>query len=359
MLGLFAYSFIVSGSECKAQEPDYVDVMAGMCEDFYDVEMPPPQKKSSGLTKYLDSALQWSQTNHVADALDIGLSISSMGIGLEVKTPVTKWVDLRAGLDWLPRFSVPLSFNLNTYSDGLPTGNFNHVASMLYDMTGIYVDETVNMTGKAQMLNFKFMVDVYPVPSNRHWRVTAGFFAGTSKAATAVNTYEEKPTLVGLNIYNRAYEYFTHLESIYDVPLGGGTYMNPELVEKLQSKFEKYGRMGVHIGDFKDGTPYIMEPAPDGSVSAQAFVNHFKPYLGAGYSTDLDQKGKWHLGVDLGVIFWGGAPSVINHDYVTGKDINFTKQLVNIRGKVGDYMNVIKAFPVYPLVAVRISYSIL
>ena len=135
--------------------------------------------------------------------------------------------------------------------------------------------------------------------------------------------------------------------------------MDPDMVEKLQEKFRKYGRMGVRIGDFKDGTPYIMEPAPDGSVSAKAFVNHFKPYLGAGYSTDLDNTGKWQIGVDVGVLFWGGAPDVIYHDYSLGRDINFSKDLVNIRGKVGRNMRTIKSFPVLPLLEIKFSYSIL
>ena len=135
--------------------------------------------------------------------------------------------------------------------------------------------------------------------------------------------------------------------------------MDPDLVEELQEKFRQYGRMGIHIGDFKDGTPYIMEPSPDGMVSAKAYVNHFKPYLGAGYNTDIDRDGRWHFGVDLGVLFWGGAPDVINHDYTTGKDINFTKDLINVRGKVGSYVRAIKSFPVFPVLAVRFSYTIL
>ena len=297
--------------------------------------------------------------NHVADALELGLSLSSMGLGLELQTPVTKWVNVRAGIDWMPRFNLPLSFDLNTYSGGVSTGNFNNVAERVYDLTGIEMDETVHMNGKGSMTNFKFMIDFFPVPENRHWHITAGFFAGTSMIAKAHNTYDEKPTLVGLNIYNRAYEYFTNLESVYDVPLGGGNYMDPEIVRDLQSKFREYGRMGIHIGDFKNGNPYIMDPAPDGTISAKAFVNHFKPYLGAGYSTDLDREKRWHFGVDVGAIFWGGAPKVINHDYNTGQDIDFTKDLVNIKGKVGKYVKTCKAFPVYPLVAIRFSYSIL
>lgn len=312
------------------------------------------------ITEAWDTVSSWCKTNHVADGLNVSLSLGDMGLGLELSTPVTKWVDLRAGVDWMPRFKLPMYFNLNTYSDGVATGNFNHIAQMVYDNTGIEMDATVKMIGVGSMVNFKLLADVYPIPSNRHWRVTAGFYVGTSMIGRAYNAYEEKPTLVGLNIYNRAYEYFTNLKDIFNVPLGNNTYMDPDLVEEFQEKFRRYGRLGIHIGDFKeDGKPYIMEPAPDGTVSAKAFVNRFKPYLGAGYNTDLDRDGKWNFGVDLGVLFWGGQPDVYNYDYATGREINFTKQLTNIRGKVGDYVRAVKAFPVFPVVAVRFSYSIL
>lgn len=363
MKRLIAYLFIMLAMMpfsmgVLAQDNVEEEMMEGQCESLYE-NLPASEPAKTGLAKYAREFGQWCKENNVGSSLEVGVSLSSTGLGLDLKTPVTKWVDIRAGIDWMPAFKVPMSFNLNTFSDGRPTNNFNHIASLLYNVTGIEMDETVHMKGRASMVNFKFFVDVYPVPSNRHWHVTAGFLAGSSMVGKAYNTKEEKPTLVGLNIYNRAYEYFTTLPSIFDVPLGGGAYMDPDLVEQLQEKFRKYGRMGVHIGDFKDGRPYIMVPAPDGSVSARAFVNHFKPYLGAGYSTHLDASGKWNFGVDLGVLFWGGRPDVINHDYATGKDINFTKDLVNIRGKVGDYMKIIKAFPVFPMLSVRFSYTIL
>lgn len=303
---------------------------------------------------------EWSVKNNVLDHLDVGVSVGSMGLGLSVSSPVTKWVNLRAGIDWVPEFKVPLYFNLNTYADGMATDNFNHVAQMLYDITGIQMDETVTMHGYGHMLNFKLIADVYPVPSNRHWHVSAGFYAGTSQIGKSYNTKAEKPTLVALNIYNRAYSYFTSPElDIFDVPLGGGNYLDPDMVEKLQQRFSSYGRMGIHIGDFKDGTPYIMDPAPDGSVSAKAFVNHFKPYLGAGYSTQLDKSGKWNVAVDLGVLFWGGRPNVVNYDYTENREVSFTHDLINLRGKVKHYMKTIKSFPVYPVLEVRFSYNIL
>ena len=301
---------------------------------------------------------EWCKKNNVANHLSVGVEFGMAGIGFEVSTPVTRWVELRAGLDWFPHFKVPVTFDINTFADGMPSNQFSHVQELLYDLTGLTIDNEITMNGSTDMVNFKLLADVYPFQNNRHWHFTAGFYAGTATIAKMKNAKSEMPDLVALNIYNRAYEYFVNIENIYDVPIGGGIYMDPEQVAYYQQRFKAYGHMGIHIGDFKDGTPYIMEPAPDGTVSARAVVNHFKPYLGAGYSTWLDKDKKWKFSVDVGALFWGGAPSVINHDYKLDRDINFTKDLIDIEGKAGNYMRVVKALPVYPMVMVKFSYNI-
>lgn len=327
------------------------------CLDFYSVEYKYISNKK-GIAKIWDDITSKCKDYDIATKLDIGVSLSTFGIGIEAQTPVTRWTNLRIGLDWLPSITVPMSFNLTTYADGMPTGNFQHVKEMVYDMTGIEMHERVKMKGTASMVNFKFMVDVLPFQNDRRWHITAGFFAGSSMVGKAINDRAEKTTLVGLNLYNRGYEYFTNLKNIYDVPLGGGNYMDPKVVEELQEKFRRYGILGIHFGDFKNGKPYMLYPSPDGSVSAKAFVNHFKPYLGAGFTTPIDKAGKWNFSVDIGAIFWGGVPNIITHDWSTGQDISFTHDLINIKGKAGDYMKTIKSFPVYPYVGVKFSYSI-
>lgn len=297
----------------------------------------------------------WCKENHVADNLDVALTLGTGGFGLEAATPVTKWAKLRAGFEWIPSFHVPMSFDLTTFgSDGLPSDNFSHVQDLVYKFTGLEIDNQVKMIGKPMIMDFKLLVDVYPFQNNKHWHFTAGFYLGSSRVANARNERGEMPTLVGLNIYNRIYNYFTSLsdDEIYDVYIGGDTYLSPEEVRNMQERLDRYGRIGIHIGDYKNGTPYYMEPDSDGSVSANAFVNRFKPYLGFGYSGALDSAKRWNVGFEAGAIFWGGVPDVIVHD-----GVNMTKDLKNVRGKVGDYLNFIKALPVYPSINFKISYS--
>ena len=123
-------------------------------------------------------------------------------------------------------------------------------------MTGEEMREEVRMIGKPKMLNFKFLVDVFPFQENRHWHFTAGFYLGSSKIGTALNDIDETSSLVAMNIYNRFYDRLKDYP--YDEePIFGDVYLSPETYEELMS----YGHMGIHIGDFKDGTPYYMTPA--------------------------------------------------------------------------------------------------
>lgn len=306
-------------------------------------------KKGNGPVKRLAN---WCNSHNVANNLDAAFSIGTDGFGFELATPITKWTTLRVGLDWTPSFHIPLDFDVTTFSDGEPSNNISEVQKMVYDLTGMEIDNQVRMICKPNFLNFKLLVDVFPFQENRHWHFTAGFYIGNRTVAKAIDAKEEMPTLVGLNIYNRGYEYFTTLEDIYDVHFGGSNYIDPAEVVKLQDKFRQYGRIGIHIGDFKNGTPYFMEPDSDGTVRANALANIFKPYLGFGYSGHLDQKKKWSIGLEAGAMFWGGAPDVIVHD-----GVNLTKDVVNIPGTVGNYMKFIRALPVFPVINCRISYS--
>lgn len=290
----------------------------------------------------------WFKRNHVFDGLDVAFTAGTAGLGLEVQTPVTRWANLRLGLDGMPQFKVPLDFEISTYAEGKVSNNFEKIKELMYKITGDEMHETVKMNCRPKMLNFKFLVDVYPFQNNRHWHFTAGFYLGSSRIASALNDADETNTLVAMNIYNRFYD---RLEKYgyEDEPIYGDVYLSKERYEELMS----YGRMGIHIGDFKDGRPYYMTPASNGTVSARAYANRFKPYLGFGYSGAIDKEKRWNVGVEAGVLFWGGAPQIILHD-----GVNMNKDLKNVKGKVGDYLDLVKALPVYPCVSFKLSYSI-
>lgn len=290
----------------------------------------------------------------VFNTIEIATNVGTTGLGLEVASPVTKWAKLRVGFDGMPSIKVPMRFGVNSYLDGQINNKFGRIQELMEKVTGMEIDEIVEMDSRPTLTTFKMLVDVYPFQKNRHWHFTAGFFLGGRSAGKSINYMQEMPSLVYMNMYNRLYDYVMaddFIEKVIDEPIYGDIYLSPDVAFELQDKLGEYGELGVHIGDYEDGTPYMMHPDKDGTVSAKAYVNRFRPYLGFGYEGGLSKDGKWKIGVEAGVQMWGGVPKVTTHEGVVLNDLK------NLRGKVGTYMDLMKGLAVYPSVACRLSYT--
>lgn len=306
----------------------------------------------------------------VLNTIELAANIGTTGIGLEVASPLTEWAKVRAGVDWMPTFTVPMTFGMESYVDGKINDKFDRIQNLMYEMSGMAIDKEIEMESKPTMTTFRLLVDVYPFKTNKHWHFTVGFFVGGNSVGKSLNNMKEMPSLLGLNMYNRFYDQYKNVpteneeafqEYIIDNPISfpilGEQYIDPDpdspefqLFYNKFRNFQAYGELGVHVGDHKDGTPYMMTPDKDGTVSAKAKVNRFRPYVGFGYGGALSSDGKWQASFDAGVQFWGGVPKVVTHDGTVLND------LVNLRGKVGKYMDLMKLVPVYPTIDFRISY---
>lgn len=317
--------------------------------------------KFSLLTLFLGlSTLSNAQTktlegikNFELEHLDVSAGLGTMGLTLEASTPINDLFSVRAGLSWMPTISTVMGFGVQVGEEEDKKydaqGNrretkFDKMSGYLEQMTGYQVDDRVDMACKASYLNAKVMVDVTPF-ENKDWHLTAGFYWGTKKIGRACNTTEDMTTTMAVGIYNTMYEKIANLEPIFS-----GMTVPPD----LQNKILSYGKMGMHVGDFKNnGTPYMMVPAEDGTVKAWAKVNSFKPYLGAGWNHTLSSYPDWTFCADAGIVFWGGVPNVYTHD-----GTSLTKDVKNLDGKVGRIISFVKGFPVFPMLEVRISKRI-
>lgn len=187
---------------------------------------------------------------------------------------------------------------------------------------------------------------------------------GTFTVAKAENAAYDGTSLVSVSIYNNLYDRVkASYESIKKMMEGDPADPIPYIKingqeffagEDLYNKFQSYGRMGVHLGDKKDGTPYIMEPDADNMVSCKIKVNNFRPYLGFGYGGKLSNRSdrNW-ISFDCGAMFWGGTPKVITHD-----GMNLATDVDNIDGKVGDYVKFFKGVKVFPVLELRLTHRI-
>ena len=295
---------------------------------------------------------------HLFNHLDLGVTLGTTGIGIDAAMPVHDIVKLRAGFEVMPRFNYDMHFDVESFDDkGMPTtSTIDRMSEVLYSLTGFKTDQNVTMKGKPTMWNFKLMVDVYPF-KNKHWHVTAGFHWGPSKIAEAENAIEDSPSLFAVGMYNHLYD-VAYKDWILDIPTPlittettGELYIDP----KIEKQIIAMGRMGIPVGKYAgtDNT-YYMEPNEHSMVYANAYVNSFKPYLGFGYEGRLIKNNDtYKIGFDAGMMFWGGTPSIITHD-----GTNLSKDVEDINGKVGSYVDLVKGFKVFPVLNLRITRTI-
>lgn len=319
-----------------------------------------------------ESAAQQRPTNDILNHLDLGVTMGTTGVGVDVAMPVGQSVQLRTGFTYVPRFSKTMNFGIQVgdaqESAEAQQSKFNRLAQLLNEYTGMTVDDNVDMIGKPSFQNFKFLVDVFPF-SNKHWHFTAGFYWGPSRVAYAENATYDATSLVSTAFYNNLYERVKYCYE-EDIPLTSTGNSDIYVSTDMYNKFMRYGRMGVHVGDFKNqyvtdedgnvktdeqGNPihkaYRMEPDENNMVSAKIKVNNFRPYVGFGYGGRLMKNtDRYKISFDCGAMFWGGTPRVITHD---GTDL--AKDVENIGGKVGRYVKLVKAFPVYPVLSLRLT----
>ena len=285
--------------------------------------------------------------------LRVGANIGTTGLGLEVGTQVTDILALRIGIDFVPHFEYDMDFQIQVgdtpeskydeHGQRIET-KFDRMAEYLRQITGIQVDDQVRMVGEPSFTSFKLIADVYPF-KNKRWYFSAGFYLSSPTIAHAYNTTHDMSSLLAVSIYNNIYTKVKNEEDIIE-----GLELPPEIRDKILS----YGKMGMHVGDYKvNGEKYMMVPDDESMVKAYMKVNSFKPYIGAGYTVDISQNGRFRFAVNAGVLFWGGTPKVYTHD---GTEI--VGDLTNIWGQIGHYVNIVKPLIVYPTINASITYRI-
>lgn len=318
--------------------------------------------------------------------VDVGATVGSMGVGVDVGTPVCDYVRVRAGFTYIPHFSIKSDFTVET-GDGssLSHSGVDKMTEMLSGITNMKIDDKVRMDLEPRVAQFKFMVDIFPFRNNKHWNITAGFYLGGGRIGKAVNVIEDAPTLLGVTMYNYFYTNSCQQKSMFgDIQLGDMQLPHVE----LSPKYLKKGMLGMPLGTFKDGCKAMLVPDENGVVQAEMEVNRFRPYIGLGYTTSMSKDGRWHFVLDAGVMMWGGKPKVCvdrvykidtdnidtdnyrydivrpnedETDFVVDEPldhVDMISDLTGIKGKVGDMVKAAGHLKCYPNLSVTFSYRI-
>lgn len=304
-----------------------------------------------------------SQEYRILNHVDLGVTAGTTGIGLELSSPMGQYMQVRTGVDYMPRFKYRMKFNIQLgdepvgkYDSNHELTSFGKMAELMKDMTGYEPDDHVYMEGTPSMTNFKFLVDVLPF-RNKKWHFTVGFYAGKDVVARAENVIEDAPTVLAVNIYNNIYDKVVNEEDLF---------MGLELPPDVCAKIRSYGTMGMSLGTYKQdiydesgnlihskGDTYKLYPNEESMVKSTLSINKVRPYLGFGYGNVLSRYKKVNCSFDCGVMYIGKAPHVYTHDGTC-----LTHEIENYGANIRGYMNFVKCIRVYPVVNFRIAYRL-
>lgn len=317
-----------------------------------------PTSAQNPILNSLNSATHYFYKDGVSFyRLDMGVTIGSTGIGIDFEMPYNRYIKLRTGFEFVPKFDYEMHFGVGMTDEEVDqevlTNRFNKASDLLKSYTGFSVDDEVDMIGTPSFYDFKFLIDLYPL-KNKNWHFTTGFYLGPSTIATAINKIEEAPTLFSVSMYNNLHDRIIK-SYIEDEPYMTFNNMDLYANEDLYNKMNEYGTMGIHVGEYSHGenagNSYLMTPDENCEVRAKLKVNSFKPYIGFGYGGNLlKNSDEYGISFDCGLMMWGGSPSVITHD---GTDLMY--DVSNIKGQVGDYVKLVEKFRVYPVINIRIT----
>lgn len=335
--------------------------------------------------------------------MDIAVTAGTTGLGIDLEMPVGKLVSVRTGFTFVPSIFSDTQMGIQVGEDNVSQAEqnqkFDKMASFVENFLGTKIDRYIQMERKPNFNNFKFLVDVHPL-RNKNWFVTGGFYWGPSIIARAENSALDGTSLVGVTMYNKFYD-----AAKKDMPVYDNVYVDPEIAEKLI----RYGRVSVHLGDFKnqyeyeheyetnyegkpivdvngnpveklddDGNPiikldangnpivkldangkpihkaYRLVPDENNMVKARLKVNSFRPYIGFGYGGALSKKSDLcRIYVSCGAMFWGGTPKLYTHD-----GVDLINDVENIGGSIGDNVRFFKKFKFFPVLELRLSHKI-
>lgn len=182
----------------------------------------------------------------VFNTLAVGVSAGSVGIGVDVATPVTPYFAIRGGVSIMPGFH--------------PTTDVD--ANLKYQ--GTEITTTVNLKGDTKRTSGELLVNFYPFPSGVPFFVTAGASFGGSKL---------------LKIDGHSDELAEYMKAASDAGI-------------------VISDAGIVIGDQK------IPVDKNGNVSGGFEVSKVRPYVGLGFGRVVPKK---RIGVqfELGVQFHG------------------------------------------------------
>ena len=311
---------------------------------FY--SLPKQQNNTELLTDASDKLL----FNHLA----IGIGIGTEGASLDLALPIGHYVQLRAGMSYLPSIKLTKHFDASqTGSTG--TSNFDSITSILHDITGLQFDEQIDMKATTQLWNGKILVDIFPF-KKKNWFFSAGLYFGPKQVMHIENAAEDMGTLIALSTFNNIYNKVEDaVANDNPAQIFGDISLTPQMMDQIMS----IGRLGIAVGTYKQTTEshqagdiYNMVPDENGMIKLDIRSNVVRPYVGFGYRTAISRDKRSFFSVDAGILCWGTL-KMITHD-----GTNLIKEVDVTNPMLKQYTDVVNHMKVYPAINIRFTRQI-
>ena len=306
----------------------------------------PKQQTTEVLTDASDKLL----FNHLA----IGIGIGTEGASLDLALPIGNFVQLRAGMSYLPSIRLTKHFDASqTGSTG--TSNFDSITSILHDITGLQFDEQIDMKATTQLWNGKILVDVFPF-RKKNWFFSAGLYVGPKQVMHIENAAEDMGTLIALSTFNNIYNKVEDaVANDNPAQIFGDISLTPQMMDQILSM----GRLGIAVGTYKHtseshqaGDIYNMIPDENGMIKLDVRSNIVRPYVGFGYRTAISRDKRSFFSVDAGILCWGTLKMITHDGTDLIKEIDVTNPMLK------RYTDAVNHLKVYPSVNIRFTRQI-
>lgn len=343
------------------------------------------------------------QDNGMMTHLDMAITLSNVGIGFDFATPMTRWAQLRMGGSFRPNTNYSCTLQTEI-SEGLTKEEQERRMNKLTSLAGTYLhtnaSREVEVTGGLEMLNFKMLLDIYPIQEHRNLHLTVGFYWGNGRIVEGKSTARSGNILTAMNMYDALYDRAIAGEDM-DLSVAGINMAREQAT--MRKKLRDWGALTVPVGTYshditaasnvyytrnvtdedgnvthragelryaegevmhKAGETVRLRPNDRDMILIDAKVSSFKPYIGMGYSLPLRKDGKLKLSLDAGVLLWGGHPEITTVVESEGSDvsgnvihngIDLTRDVDNIEGSLGELVDKAKKYGVMPEVTLRLS----
>ena len=96
--------------------------------------------------------------------LDIAVTAGTTGIGVEVASPIGKYVQVRTGFDYMPHINVNMDFGIQvvkaseiSVTPEKSQERFTELHEILQSLMGVDIEDKITMKGQPRFNNFKLL----------------------------------------------------------------------------------------------------------------------------------------------------------------------------------------------------------